>query len=371
MRSNSFSQTGIASNKLLIIGIGLLAIIVGFYVQTGVNQPTALPEFDKTIILPTAKTVSYPDFINHESEIANKELFLGKWSVVFFGFTNCPDICPTTMQTLKQVKQSLQKETVWENYQTIMVTVDPETDDSERLNSYVTHFDPEFIGLTTDIETTTKFAKQLGILFVKRETEDSNRYEVDHSASIILINPQGQWAGVISAPHKADTIANDLIKLAHYSNKTAQQNQSKPLAATIDSTQTENVNNSSAQKDPLVIENAWIRPAPPNASAMAGYFDIHNNSSETITIVDSHSSAFDMTMIHNTKIEDGIAKMVHLDGLSIPPNSKVTLKPLGTHLMLMRPNDPLNVGDKVTVILEDENENEYEYQIEVKPQPES
>ena len=174
MRSNSFSQTGIASNKLLIIGIGLLAIIVGFYVQTGVNQPTALPEFDKTIILPTAKTVSYPDFTSHEGEIANKELFLGKWSVVFFGFTNCPDICPTTMQTLKQAKQSLQKEDVWGNYQTIMVTVDPEADDSERLNSYVTHFDPEFIGLTTDIETTTKFAKQLGILFVKRETEDSN-----------------------------------------------------------------------------------------------------------------------------------------------------------------------------------------------------
>ena len=104
---------------------------------------------------------------------------------------------------------------------------------------------------------------------------------------------------------------------------------------------------------------------------MAGYFDIHNNSTETITIVDSKSELFDMTMIHNTVIEDGIAKMVHMDGLSIPAKSTVRLKPLGTHLMLMRPNKALKVGERVSVTLIDDNNQEYQYTIDVRSEPTS
>ena len=98
-----------------------------------------------------------------------------------------------------------------------MVSVDPERDTQERLKNYVPYFDSEFIGLRGDLDTTTKFAKQMGILFIHQEPENEF-YQVDHSASIILVNPAGEMAGVITAPHKANEITNDLIALAdHYS----------------------------------------------------------------------------------------------------------------------------------------------------------
>lgn len=368
MRSNIFPKSQHGNTTLLFIGIAIAAILIGFYVQTGSNKPKALPEFAKTIILPNTKEITYPDFTDHTGKPFNKDNFLGKWSIVFFGFTNCPDICPTTMQTLKEVKKSLVQSSAWHNYQTIMVTVDPEVDDSERLNNYVPFFDPEFIGLTTDKETTAQFAKQLGILFIKRQTEGANNYEVDHSASIILIDPEGRWAGVISAPHKADTISADLKKLAQFTGPVEKVAKDKviSLAATpINNTDTDSDNNSSA----LTIDNAWIRPAPPNVTSMAGYFDIQNNTAKPIKIVDSQSTAFDMTMIHNTVIENGIAKMVHMDGLTIPPQSKISLAPLGTHVMLMRPESPLKIGDSITLTLIDEDDKEYQYELSVRPQP--
>ena len=369
MLSNTYSKSQRGNTTVLFIGIAVIAILIGFYVQTGGKKPKEFPEFVKTIILPNAKEVSYPNFTDHTGKPFTKENFLGKWSIVFFGFTNCPDICPTTMQTLKQVKQNLQASSNWGNYQTIMVTVDPETDTSKRLSNYVTYFDPEFIGLTTDKETTAEFGKQLGILFIKRQVDGSDNYEVDHSASIILINPQGQWAGVIGAPHKADTISADLEKLAKFTGSIEKVVENKPVqpsAAPSNNTETD-TNNSSA----LTVNNAWIRPAPPNVTSMAGYFDIQNNSDKAIKIIDSSSPAFDLTMIHNTVIEDGIAKMVHLDGLTIPANSKVSLAPSGKHVMLMRPESPLKQGDSITLTLIDEDDKEYQYEIFVRPQPSS
>jgi len=367
MFSNTFPKLQRGNTTLLFIGIAILAIVVGFYVQTGSNKPKALPEFTKTIILPSAKEITYPNFIDHTGQAFTKEKFLGKWSILFFGFSNCPDICPTTMQTLKLVKQNLEKSSVWHNYQTIMVTVDPETDTSERLNKYVPFFDPEFIGLTADKETTAEFAKQLGILFIKRQIDGANNYEVDHSASIILIDPQGRWAGVIGAPHKADTISADLEELAKFAGSNQEASNATPTESaktTEDNTDTGPENDST-----LTINNAWIRPAPPNVTSMAGYFDIQNNSDKSIKIVDSKSSAFDMTMIHTTVIEDGIAKMEHLDGLTIPAKSTVSLAPSGKHVMLMRPESPLKQGDSISLTLIDEENKEYQYEILVRPQP--
>ena len=366
MYSNTFFKFQRGNTTLLFIGIAIAAILIGFYVQTGSDKANALPEFTKTILLPSAKEITYPDFVDHKGHAFTKENFLGKWSIIFFGFSNCPDICPTTMQTLKQVKHNLEESSAWQNYQTIMVTVDPETDTSERLNKYVPFFDPEFIGLTADKETTTEFAKQLGILFIKRQIDGANNYEVDHSASIILIDPQGRWAGVISAPHKADTISDDLEKLAKFTGIVKKEDGTEPVQTTTTEQRTTADTEGSST---LTINNAWIRPAPPNVTSMAGYFDIQNNSDKAIKIVDSKSTAFDLTMIHNTVIEKGIAKMVHLDGLTIPANSTVSLAPSGKHVMLMRPESPLKQGDSVTLTLIDEQDKEYQYEIFVRPQP--
>jgi len=357
-----------AKTTLLFIAIGLLAVMIGIFVQTGSNKSKAFPEFSKMIVFPSAKPIKHINFTSHQGQTFNQTQFNGKWSIVFFGFTNCPDICPTTMQTLKQVKQDLSEKSLWQNYQVVMVSVDPETDTPERLANYVPFFDSEFTGIVSNIEKTTEFAKQLGILFIKREKQERDFYEVDHSASLILINPKGQYAGVIGAPHKADEIAADLAKLAKHVGPISTVHSVSTQSAQSES-QTQISEAATVKSSDLIIEKAWIRPAPPNAPALAAYFIIENKSSQTIRIVDSHSSAFDMTMIHNTVIEDGVAKMLHMDALEVPANSRVELAPLGTHMMLMRPEQALSVGDEISITLVDESDNEYQYTIPVRQQP--
>ncbi len=362
------------SKNSIIIVLAIAALIGGILFQQSNNSSNELPKMSKAIILPNPKPLTGVEFIDHTGNPFTKEQLMGRWSIVFFGFTNCPDICPSTMHLLKQVKQNLSDAGKWGNYQVMMITVDPERDSSELLGKYVPYFDPEFIGLRNNLDATTEFAKQLGILFVSHQKEGQENYEVDHGASIILINPNAEMAGVISAPHKLDEISGDLILLAdHFKDDhkvvketaIATAEKSAPVIDTsIDST------TQKTQQQSLTISSSWIRPAPPNAPAMAAYFDLYNHTDTDIVITDSDSDSFGMTMIHDTVIEDGVAKMLHLDSLTIPANSSVSLKPMAKHMMLMQAEDSLEIGDTIDITLVSESGETFDYSIEVKPQPE-
>lgn len=350
----------------LFILIAIVAIGSGLLVQSSKTPPIDRPEFKKIILLPNTKPLINVDFVDHEGKKFGLEQLTGKWSLLFFGFTNCPDICPTTMQTLKQVKSKVEQAGVWHNYQVIMVSVDPERDTTERLSNYVPYFDPEFIGISGPLESTASFAKNVGILFFKNEATTNGGYDVDHGAAIILVNPQGQYAGVITAPHIEATISDDLIALADYAGV-------KPSAVKSSATKTElkptTIASVPTESPSLVFENAWIRPAPPSVPSMAAYFDLVNNTDQDIVIDKSSSSAFDMTMIHTTLIEDGVASMEHLDQLVVPANGRVKLAPLGVHMMLMRPTQGLGLGDNAEITLMTESGEKYTHTITVKAQP--
>jgi len=356
------------SNTALFIAVAIAAIAIGFFIQTDGVKTNTPPKFEKLILLPNARDISIPVFNTHLGTATGHDFLKNKWSILFFGFTNCPDICPTTLQVLKNVKRELSSKGAWQNYQVVMVSVDPERDTPEQLAKYVPFFDDQFIGVTADKSTTETFAKQVGVLFFAKEADKNGRYDVDHSASLILINPEGGWAGAITAPHKQSTITNDLIKLANYtgdiqqrSAPTTQSSKQKQSNNTIDDVQ--NLNGT------VNIQNAWIRPAPPAASTMAAYFELVNNSDQDLRIVDSQSPQFAMTMIHNTVIEDGLAKMQHMDALVVPANSRVTLEPLGKHMMLMRPVQPLALGESATIRLITEQGQAIETAIQVREAP--
>lgn len=363
MMSNS------AKSILTVSLLAVVAITIGILTQQSHRSKTDVPTLKKAIILPQPKPLAHVDFIDHKGRSFGIEQLRGYWNILFFGFTNCPDICPTTLQMLKQVKNKLVNSNRWGNYQVVLVTVDPKRDTPEQLNSYVPYFDPEFIGITGELDTTTEFAKQLGVLFVSHESEGNANYDVDHSAAIILVNPQGQMAGVITAPHKMDEISADLIALADYYKDDHQYiNQpavKKELAVapgqTAESGATPDING-------LQINNAWIRAAPEGATSMAAYFELINNSDRDITIVDSDSPDFDMSMIHDTKIENGIASMHHRDKLVVPANDSVRLAPLGTHMMLMRPVKALKINDRATITLIADDGSNYTQQIPVLAQ---
>ena len=105
----------------------------------------------------------------------------------------------------------------------------------------------------------------------------------------------------------------------------------------------------------LMAEDAWIREAPPGATALAGYLVLHNHGSEDRTLVAANSRAFDSVMLHRTVMEDGVAKMVHQHTITLPAGESLTFKPNDYHLMLMRPKHSLKAGDKVDISLEFKN----------------
>lgn len=364
MKTFQNSQHG--KSYFLFILIAIVAIGSGLLVQNFKQPPAKLPEFKKIILLPTQKELGEVNFTDHKGQDFGLSQFKGQWSIVFFGFTNCPDVCPTTMQTLKQVKQDVNNAGAWNNnYQVVMVSVDPERDSTERLSNYVPFFDQEFIGIRASVEHTTAFAKNLGILFFKSKELDNGGYDVDHGAAIILINPQGQYAGVMTAPHIQADISADLIKLAEY----AGVNESESI--NTDAKKSLNIINdkSIAIGNTLVLEQAWIRPAPPQAPSMAAYFDFVNSSASDITIVDSSSPQFANSMIHNTVIEDGIASMEHLDEVVIPAGGKVSLAPAAKHMMLMGAKAPLKEGDIVEVNFTADDGATYNFSITIQQQP--
>lgn len=345
---------------LLFVAVALVAIGIGLFVQSGQRTAPTDLSLDKIILLPQPKEIGDVRFTNHLGKPFSKENLLGKWSILFFGFTNCPDICPTTLQTLAQVKATLEAQQAWKPYQVIMISVDPERDSIERMNSYVPWFDNSFIGLAGELEYTRQFAKNLGVLFFKSQQSSDTVYEVDHSASLILVNPQGQYAGAITAPHKHEVIANDLKRLA----QTVALANDSSTADAVDLTKPDT--SASQITSALSFSQAWIRPAPPSASSLAAYMILENRSEQDIVIVDVEAPDFAMAMIHDTVFEEDIASMRHLDELRIPAGQQVKLTPLSTHMMLMRPAKPFPEGSFTRITLIDEDDRSYPLLVEVK-----
>jgi protein SCO1/2 len=116
--------------------------------------------------------------------------FKGMVVVVFFGYTRCPDVCPTTMVEMKQVLQKLGHDA--QRVQVLFVTIDPERDTPELLAQYVPAFDPSFIGLYGDLETTTRTAKDFKVFFQKVKGKTPDNYTMDHTAGSYVFDPQGR-----------------------------------------------------------------------------------------------------------------------------------------------------------------------------------
>ena len=137
--------------------------------------------------------------------------FKGKWSILFFGFTFCPDICPLTMKQLSNVKEELKDKANRINF--YLVSIDPDRDSPENLRTYLDNFDEEFIGLTGEIDKIYRFSTQVNAPFFPVVNSNEENYTVDHSGSLVLINPEGNYAGFFRAPHDQNKIIKALDSL--------------------------------------------------------------------------------------------------------------------------------------------------------------
>ena len=137
--------------------------------------------------------------------------FRGKAVVVFFGYTQCPDVCPTTLAMLAEAMKQLGSAA--DRVQVLFVTVDPERDTAELLSKYVPAFDARFLGLRGDADATARTAKEFKVIYQKQPGTTPGSYSMDHSAGLYVFDPQGRLRLYVNHTQGADVVAHDLRAL--------------------------------------------------------------------------------------------------------------------------------------------------------------
>ena len=204
----------------LILAITAIVSIVGatLYQQGRVDR-SDLDNLSATVFR-IPRTISPFELTDHNRKTFTQDSLKSNWSFLFFGYTNCPDVCPNTLSTMNVMATTLEKnqpDKVVPRF--IMVSVDPSRDTVEILSKYIPYFNNSFIGLTgtssTQIDAITK---QFGIpYFINKKMPDDTEYEVQHSGAILLVNPQGNLHALFSAPHDPAKLINEfnLIRYIH------------------------------------------------------------------------------------------------------------------------------------------------------------
>ena len=191
------------TQKTVFILVALIALVLGLTINKvlsgkGQGDPTALIDAG-IILLPQSRSLPSVTMTNQDGQPVTINELKGKWSLLFFGYTFCPDICPTTLAQLRQIKSELPPEAV-AKLQIILVSVDPNRDTPKQLKQYLGYFDPQFIGLApASVDELQKVANAVSIPFIPADTSKPN-YTVDHSGNLAVIGPDGTQRGFIRAP---------------------------------------------------------------------------------------------------------------------------------------------------------------------------
>ena len=196
----------------VFILVALIALVVGLTVYRVLDrEPPADPTrmLDAGIILlPQSRPVPVLSLTDQDGEAVQADELQGKWTLLFFGYTFCPDICPATLAELRQLRSGL-PEAVRERLQPVLVSVDPHRDTPEQLGKYLKFFGEGFIGLTGSLDDIQALANGVGIPFIPGDTSREN-YTVDHSGNLVIIGPDGRQRGFIRAPLKVQKLREQL-----------------------------------------------------------------------------------------------------------------------------------------------------------------
>lgn len=197
------------SLRLPLVLAAVAAVSAGF-IAAVLLRPTAPVALKTVTQLQTPRAMAAVQLIDETGRPTKPEDLRGPWTILFAGFTSCPNICPTTLSLLNRVVEPLGAEAP---LRVVLLSVDPERDTPERMKSYLAQFNPRFRGLTGDATELLRLQNSLGLLAVKVPGESDDSYTVDHSSSLVLLNPQGLVAGYISPPFDAAAITGDLQRL--------------------------------------------------------------------------------------------------------------------------------------------------------------
>ncbi len=210
----AFRRPGLARGfePLAAIALFILLLVAGCAPAPASQPPATDTPKDVTVIDPP-KVMTDFTLTDQNGNTVHLSDFKGKNVLMAFGYTHCPDVCPVTLARFKQIKEKLGDKR--DQVQFVWISVDGARDTPERIRQYLSMFDPEFNGLTSDSESVRKIITEYGGLFEINNAGGLKKddYTVDHTASHFLIDPEGRWIRTYAYASKVDTIVADMLKL--------------------------------------------------------------------------------------------------------------------------------------------------------------
>jgi protein SCO1 len=200
-------------SRILSFGLVCLVGIAGIFASLFWRHPPSAVELSTGTLLAPARQLSDFSLIDQQGRRFGSAELRGHWSLLFFGYTNCPDFCPTTLATLAAMEKRLRADHAPVVPQVIFVSVDAKRDTPAQLAKYVPYFDPQFIGLTAaDQPSIEAVAKKLGVAASIQPSADGN-YTVDHSAAIFVLNPDGRLNAILTGPFTVAALLDDIKRI--------------------------------------------------------------------------------------------------------------------------------------------------------------
>ena len=276
---------------------------------------------------------------------------LGKVVVLTFGYSSCPDVCPTVLAELARVRERLGGAA--DRVQVVYVSVDPERDTPTRLRGFTEQFDKTFLGLSGSMDQLTPVWKAYGVSVVRRDLPGSNPpiYLIHHSASVFLIDAAGRLRVMAPFGTPSDDLLHDIRLLL------------KEIAAT----------GAMAQEAAIVLEKPWVRRAtampdakPGAPSTAGGYVTVVNRGKTPDALISATADVAERVEVHETRNMSGMMMMEKVARVELAPGSRVELKPGSYHLMLIGLKRSLKPGETVNLTLEFERAGRISTRAEVR-----
>lgn len=197
--------------SIMITTVALAAILAGVWLAEIYRERDS-----RAMLLPDQVITLFPDpkpltafvLTDHKNRVFDLASLKGKWSFLFFGFTHCPDVCPTTLAELARARDNIAKNTLGaEDIQFVFISVDPNRDTASKLRQYVDYFDTTFLGVTGDNAQIGNLAGQLGAAYQVAITPGMENYPVYHTTAVFLLDPRARYHAVFTPPHDAQAIS--------------------------------------------------------------------------------------------------------------------------------------------------------------------
>lgn len=192
--------------------LAFMALITGLFVSQHITMKKKIDssQFHGTF-LQQPREIEQFSLTGIDNQVFDNQSLQGSWTLVFFGFTSCGYLCPTTMAELTKMHHILEKKGIKPLPRIVMISIDPERDSLEKLKNYVQAFDNHFYGARGNDDMVKKMTREMGIAYSKVMLPNAQQgnYDIEHSGALMLFNPQGELSAFFTTPHQAELLAKD------------------------------------------------------------------------------------------------------------------------------------------------------------------